>query len=121
MSTAGTLINLALGVVSFAFPAAGPAIAIAMKLEPYAEAAFPLIKAAISEGPAAFAAAKLQAPDFFSELGNFAAALKGGTLDDVTVTDGEIANLAAHVVGVDPPGWSHEETQRWWDRAIGQA
>ena len=115
MSFANVLVEGALTAISFAFPAAGPAIAIVEKLAPYAETAIPLIKSAITEGPAAFAAAKVAAPDFFNNLTQFASTLKGAVGDTSPVTDHELANLAAHVAGVDPPGWTHEETQRWWD------
>ena len=110
------LVQGALGAISIAFPAAGPAIAIIQKIAPYAETAIPLIRSAISEGPAAFTAAKTAAPDFFSNLSKLATELKAGVGGNTSepVTDNELAQLAAHVAGIDPPGWTHDETQRWW-------
>ena len=120
MSIAGTLINFALGAASLAFPAAGPILGIIQKLEPYGEAAIPLLRDAVSQGPDAFAAAKAAAPELFGHLTDFIGQLKAVHGDTSPVSDSELAVAAAHIVGVDPPGWTHEETVRWWDRAQGQ-
>lgn len=117
MSTAGTLINFALGAASLAFPGAAPILTIIQKLEPYGEAAIPILRQAAVEGPAAFAAAKVAAPELFKTLGDFIGQLKLAHGDATPVTDHELAVASAHIVGVDPPGWTHEETVRWWDRA----
>ena len=119
MSTAGTVINFALGAASLAFPAAAPILAIIQKLEPYGEAAIPLLKDAVTQGPAAFAAAKAASPELFNDLSAFVGKLKEAHGDFAPVTDHELAVTAAHVAGVDPPGWTHEATVRWWERAEG--
>lgn len=116
MSVAGTLINFALGAASIAFPAAGPILGIIQKLEPYGEAAIPLLRAAVSQGPDAFAAAKAAAPDLFNNLSEFIGKLKEAHGDFTPVTDHELAVTSAHIAQVDPPGWTHEDTVRWWER-----
>lgn len=122
MSFAGTILSGALDLVAIAYPPAATAIGIAKTLAPYLEASLPLVRSAVQEGPAAFAAAKKAAPELFRHMGEFASALKGGTPGaPVHVTDHELANLTAHVAGIDPPGWTHAETQAWWNRASGAA
>lgn len=116
MSAIGSIISGLGSVAALVYPPAAPFIGFLQRIEPYAEAAVPLIKAAISEGPAAFTAAKQAAPELFNQIHDLAAALKKQIGDTTPVNDKQLANLAAHVVGVDPPGWTHEETQRWWDR-----
>lgn len=117
MSAAGTLINFALGAASIAFPGAAPVLAIIQKLEPYGEAAIPILRQAVVEGPAAFAAAKAAAPELFKTLSDFIGQLKKVRGDASPVTDRELAAASAHIAGVDPPGWTHDETERWWARA----
>lgn len=121
MSAIGSILSVVGTVVALVDPPAAPFIAILEKIEPYAEAGIPILKAAITEGPAAYAAAKTAAPDFFSQLQNLADLAKAKMSGDpgAVASDHEVANLGAHIVGVDPPGWTHEETQRWWDRASG--
>lgn len=114
-----TLVEFALDAISVVYPPAAPFVAIARKIEPYVEQYLPLVRAAISEGPAAYEAAKSAAPEFFTTLSQLASSLKVLQGGSGLVNEAELAVLAAHVVGVDPPGWTHEETQRWWDRAQG--
>lgn len=121
MSAIGSIISGLGSIAALAYPPAAPFIGFLERIEPYAETAMPLIKAAISEGPAAFTAAKQAAPDLFKQIHDLAAALKKQTGDTTPVTDKQIANLAAHIVGIDPPGWTHDETERWWARAQGES
>lgn len=114
-------VNFALNAVATVYPPAAPFVAIAMKVEPYIEQALPIIEDAIKEGPAAFAAAKQAAPELFAGLTRMASTLKVMQGSNSFVTDSELANLTAHVAGIDPPGWTHEDTQRWWERAQGDS
>lgn len=120
MSTAGTIINFALTAASIVFPAAAPILGIIKTLEPYGEAAIPILRDAVSQGPAAFAAAKAAAPDLFNHLGSFIGKIKELHGDTTPVTDHELAVTAAHIAGIDPPGWTHDATVRWWEIAQGQ-
>lgn len=103
-----SVISVLLDIASAAVPEAAPLLQIIKRIEPVA---LPILKAAVAEGPEAFAAAKAAAPDLFKRLQEFASITKGAPADDH-----DVAVLAAMVVGVDPPGWTREETQRWWDR-----
>lgn len=118
MSIGLTIMNFALDAVAFAHPEAAPFIALAKKLEPQAEAIAPMIKDAFVEGPDAFAAAKAKAPNFFADLSKFAAGIKYGisAAEVGSVSDQDVIALTAHLVGIDPPGWAHEETIKWWTR-----
>ena|SRR3990167_4803550 len=120
MSTLSTIVSGVGSIVSLIYPPAAPIIGFIKKIEPYAEQAIPIIRAAIKEGPDAFAAAKHAAPEFFAQLNDLGATLKKlSGVDSTVMSENETATIAAHIVGVDPPGWTHEETQRWWDRAQG--
>lgn len=117
MSVLESLAMLALDGVAVAYPPAAPIIAIIQKIEPYVAKASPVVQAAIKEGPAAFTAAKTAAPEFFAGLQRLAVelnVLKGGASP---VDDADLAVLAGHIVGVDPPGWAHQDTILWWARA----
>lgn len=81
-------------------------------------AAIPLIRDIASGGPAAVQAFKEKAPDAWQHVQELTAVLKkeyGGS--DAPPTDEETAAVAAHVAGVDPPGWVSDETNRWMERA----
>lgn len=119
MSAIGNILGFLGPIAAAVYPPAAPFIAFAQRIEPFAEAGMPLLQDAIKAGPEAFAAFKLAAPDFTAHLRELAAAIKFGpdSQDVGDVSDHELANLGAHIAGVDPPGWTHEETQRWWDRA----
>lgn len=117
MSFATTLLTGGLGILSLAYPPAAPIIAFLQKMAPYADTTIPLIKSALSEGPAAFEAAKAKAPEFFKNLSGLAASLKGNRAEPVSQQ--ELAVLASHLAGVDPPGWTHQDTVNWWDKATG--
>ena len=121
MTTISTVANFLFTAGEFAFPGATPFIEFARRAEPFIEAGIPLLKAGLAEGPAAYAAAKAKAPDFFAQLQILADKTKARMTGDVAAvaSDHEVAALSAHIVGVDPPGWTHEETQRWWDIAQG--
>jgi hypothetical protein len=114
------IFNGALDLVSIAFPAAGPFIGIFQKCEPFLQAGLPILVDAIKEGPAAFSAAKVAAPDLFAHLASLTSMIKSGNAGGA-VTDDEVAHVVAHIAGIDPPGWTHEETQAWWDRASAAA
>lgn len=121
MSVIGSIASVLMTVVSIAYPPAAPIIAIAKEVEPFLEDGLPILKAAITEGPAAFAAAKEKAPDLFAGLQALANKAKANLTGNpaAVATDHELANFGAHVAGIDPPGWTHEETQRWWEKASG--
>jgi hypothetical protein len=127
VSILSTLISGVGSIASIVYPPAAPVIGFIQeaapfieKALPYAEKAVPIIQEAIKDGPAAFAAAKAAAPEFMAQMSSLAANVKKTiTGSSEPVTDAELAAVTAHVVGVDPPGWTHEETLRWWDRAVG--
>jgi len=119
MSAIGTILSGLSYVASIAYPPAAPVIAFLQNIEPYAETALPLIKEAITEGPAAFTAAKKAAPDLFAQLSTLASVLKQNAGNTDPVTDQQLANITSHIVGIDPPGWTNDETERWWARAQG--
>lgn len=122
MSAIGTILGFLGTIAEIAYPPAAPFIAFALRVEPIAEASVPLLKDGITGGPDAFAAFKAKAPDFYKHLQGLATALKAGpgaSTAGVTVSDHEVVTLGAHIVGIDPPGWTHEATQRWWDRGLG--
>jgi hypothetical protein len=116
VSTLSTVVTGVGQIVALLYPPAAPIIGFIERVEPYAEKAIPLIQAAITEGPAAFAAAKQSAPQFFSHLESLAGTLKWLSGNSAVTNDDELAVLASHIAGIDPPGWTHEETIRWWDR-----
>lgn len=81
-------------------------------------AAKPLLEDLAVGGPAAVAAFQQKAPDAWKHAQELAATWKreyGGS--SAAPSDEETAAVAAHVAGVDPPGWTSEETRRWMDRA----
>lgn len=114
-----SFVSFALNAVARIYPPSAPFVAIAMQVEPYIEQAMPVIEDAIKEGPAAFHAAQTAAPELFAGLARLAMNFKVMNKQPATVTNEELAALTAHVVGIDPPGWASDETQRWWDRAQG--
>jgi len=100
------------------FPKTTVLVEAARKYAPLAEAALPVVVKAIEQGPEAYAAAKAAAPELFAAVADFATAAKAAaTGSDQPATDHEVATFSAHIAGIDPPGWTHEDTQRWWDRA----
>jgi len=120
MSAIGTILSFVGPIASIAYPPAAPFIAFIQKAEPYAETAIPLLQDAVKGGPEAFSAFKEAAPEFTQHLRDFASFLKTGSGGELAgVSDHELATLGAHIAGVDPPGWTHDETQRWWDQAQG--
>lgn len=122
MSAIGNILGFLGPIAAAVYPPAVPFITFAQRIEPFAEAGMPLLRDAIKAGPEAFVAFKSAAPDFAAHLRDLASAIKFGTnAQSVEVSDQELANLGAHIAGVDPPGWTHEETQRWWDTAQGTA
>lgn len=81
----------------------------------------PLLGDLLVAGPAAFATFKKQAPEADQHLQELADALKKNAEGENAppATPPQVAAVAAHVIGVDPPGWTDAETQRWWDNATG--
>lgn len=108
---AGGLVDI--GVL--AYPQAAPFATAIKAALPYLEAAAPVVRAAIQEGPIAFAAAKQAAPELFGALTMLVAQAKG--VLPSAVTDADLAHAASHILDIDPPGWTHEETVRWWEQA----
>lgn len=82
-------------------------------------AAAPLLKDVLAGGPAALEAFEKAAPDVWKHAQDLADALKKQSGDDEPATEEEAAVVAAHVAGVDPPGWVSDETKRWMDRVSG--
>lgn len=122
MSAIGSVLGFLGSVAAVAYPPAVPFIAFAQRIEPIAEAGLPLLRDAIAGGPAAFAAFRAKAPDLYEHLKELAVAIKTGSGSRkygdgaVQPSDSEMAVLGAHIVGIDPPGWTHGATVLWWDR-----
>lgn len=121
MSIAGSALDMALDVVAVAYPPAAGIIAIAKRFAPYGGPTLTLIKDAVSEGPAAFAAAKEKAPNVFNDLKALADQVKKAQTgdEDAEANDHEVATVAANMVGVDPPGWDHDDYLKFLDRDKG--
>lgn len=103
----------ALGIVADLFPSSAPFISIARKIFPWAIEARPLLVAAIKEGPDAFRAVRAAAPDVERELLRIVGIIRGTQ----SPSHDDVDHLVTKIIGIGPPGWTDEETQRWWDRA----
>lgn len=117
MSALNSLVDFAIGAAEIAFPEAAAALAIVRRFAPYTDDAVAILKDAVTEGPEAFAAAKAKAPDLFGDITAVLGKLKQIVGDATPVSDHELALAVAHIAKVDPPGWTHDATVRWWDRA----
>lgn len=116
MSAISSLLNFALGASEIAFPEAAPVISIIRRFAPLTDDAVAVLRSAATEGPDAFAAAKAKAPTLFSDIETLLGKIKLASGNADPITDHDVVVAAAHIVGVDPPGWTHDETVRWWDR-----
>lgn len=110
-------------------PGLAPAIKVLEIAEPILEkiaAGAPIVANGIEAGRPVFDAISKASPDLlqaFKELYALAqnhdpaVPVTNMTADDVS--DEVAESFAAHIVGVDPEGWTHKETQLWWDRDKG--
>lgn len=85
-------------------------------------AAAPVISDLLTAGPDAFATFLREAPDaenHLKDLQEAADALKRNAEGPgaAPATPPQVAAVAAHLIGINPPGWSDASTERWWNRS----
>ncbi len=102
-----------LGLISIAYPPAAPIITIIEKAAPYIAAAEPVIAAAISEGPSAFAAVKAQAPQLAVAIQQISDHFQSMGKTFADTSDGHVENVTRAIFRL--PQMTAEQERQWMD------